>query len=247
MAAVLEPCALAPAAYAVHNSDVQGLYAIVDMDALRGRSVTATEVAAALIEGGASTLQLRAKGASLADMRALAAPLAELVTRKLNAESFFVNDAIEIALELGVGVHLGQEDRSTAEARALAGARPLRIGRSTHNLEQMRAALREPNDYLALGPVFATASKERPDPVIGAAAANEIAAEARRLGWHKPLVAIGGIDVQTSGELPAFDAVAVISAPLPERGLDRASTLCAVVERTAVLLRAFEQAKRGAA
>ena len=78
MAAELEDSGLAPAAFAVHNSRVQGLYAIVDWDALRGRSVSATEVAAALIEGGASTLQLRAKGATLADARALAAPLAEL-------------------------------------------------------------------------------------------------------------------------------------------------------------------------
>src|SRR5690606_31174676 len=101
---------------------------------------------------------------------------------------FFMNDRPDLALLAEAdGVHLGQHDLSVAEARRIVGGRML-IGRSTHNLAQLRRALREPPDYVAIGPVFATQSKQNPDPVLGLDRAR------RMLGACSiPAVAIGGI------------------------------------------------------
>ena len=119
-----------------------------------------------------------------------------------------INDRADVAKMLGAdGVHLGQDDLPPSRVRALVGP-DVWIGCSTHNEAQFRAAGREPADYLALGPIFATGSKENPDPVVGLA-------ELARLRplTAKPLVAIGGIardNVRQVLEAGA-DAVAVIS------------------------------------
>jgi len=120
-----------------------------------------------------------------------------------------LNDRVALAARLSCdGVHVGQEDLSPSQARLLLGPEAI-IGFSTHNVEQVIAADREPVDYIAIGPVFATASKANPDPVIGL----EGVRRARAL-TQKPLVAIGGMTAETAGAVVAAgaDAVAVIAA-----------------------------------
>jgi thiamine-phosphate pyrophosphorylase len=121
---------------------------------------------------------------------------------------YIINDRADIALMLGAdGVHLGQDDLPPAAVRRIAGDK-LIIGFSTHNEEQLRAGDRQPVDYLAIGPIFGTASKENPDAVVGVE-------ELRRLRavTTKPLVAIGGITrARVTGVLEAgADSLAVLS------------------------------------
>jgi thiamine-phosphate pyrophosphorylase len=99
------------------------------------------------------------------------------------------------------GVHLGQDDLPPAAARALLGAGAV-VGLSTHNLAQVEAAVAAGGiDYLAFGPIFATASKRDPDPVQGL---DGLRAARARSPW--PLVAIGGIDAATAGAVRAAGA-----------------------------------------
>ena len=120
-----------------------------------------------------------------------------------------LNDWPELVVEAGFdGVHVGQTDVSPARARAIVGPGKI-VGVSTHNEAQMRAADLEPVDYIAIGPVYATATKENPDPVVGL----EGVRLARSL-TRKPLVAIGGITAENAGAVleAGADSVAVISA-----------------------------------
>ena len=158
-----------------------------------------------LAEAGVRWVQLRSKQASSAVLleesrRLLAALPAE--TRLV------VNDRADIALLAGAaGVHLGQDDLPAAQARALLGPEKL-LGLSAHNPKQVEDADREPVDYIAFGPIFATTTKSDTQPVVGL----EGVREARR-HTRKPLVAIGGITVERAAALLAAgaDAVAVIS------------------------------------
>jgi len=122
--------------------------------------------------------------------------------------AFFVNDRADIAELCGAdGVHLGQEDLPVEKARAFLAADRM-IGYSTHNLEQARrAAVYMPVDYIAIGPVFPTATKENPDPAVGL----EMVSQVRSL-TTKPLVAIGGITMENAVAVlqAGADAVAVI-------------------------------------
>ncbi len=106
------------------------------------------------------------------------------------------------------GVHLGQSDLPPQHARAFLGARSL-IGLSTHSLNQARSGLQEPIDYLALGPVFPTSTKQDPDPVVPVELQLEVLEMAAL-----PTVAIGGITAERAGGLweRGFQSVAVISA-----------------------------------
>jgi thiamine-phosphate pyrophosphorylase len=125
-----------------------------------------------------------------------------------------INDRVDIALALHAdGVHLGQDDLSPLAARSLLGQESI-IGFSTHNLAQARAASRLPVDYIAIGPIFATSSKDNPDPLVGL----EGLARAREAVGQLPLVAIGGIsDLNAQDVLRAgADSVAVIGALLSE-------------------------------
>lgn len=124
-----------------------------------------------------------------------------------------MNDRADLCLAANFdGVHVGQEDLSPEGARRVIGP-DLWLGVSTHNPQQLRGADASPADYVAIGPVFATSSKERPDPVIGL----EGVRQARQ--WtRKPLVAIGGITRGNALEVigAGADAVAVISDLLPD-------------------------------
>lgn len=119
-----------------------------------------------------------------------------------------MNDRADLCLAAEFdGVHVGQEDLSPEAVRKIIG--PERwLGVSTHNPEQIREADRTSADYLAIGPVFATTSKEKPDPVVGL----EGVRRAREL-TRKPLVAIGGITRANAASVidAGADSVAVIS------------------------------------
>jgi len=119
-----------------------------------------------------------------------------------------MNDRADLCLAAEFhGVHVGQEDLSAAAVRKIIGA-DLWLGVSTHNPEQVQEADLTSADYLAIGPVFATSSKDRPDPVVGL----EGVRRARQL-TRKPLVAIGGITRANAASVieAGADSVAVIS------------------------------------
>ncbi len=117
-----------------------------------------------------------------------------------------INDRADIAALLGVGVHVGQDDLEPALARVVLGDGPM-VGLSTHDEAQLAAGEREPVSYLAIGPIFQTASKENPDPEIGLARL-----AAMRALTRKPLVAIGGVTPETAAAVWAAgaDSIAVI-------------------------------------
>lgn len=120
---------------------------------------------------------------------------------------FIVNDRTDVARAADAdGVHLGQEDLPVELARQILGP-DKRIGYSTHLLAQVAEVDQSSADYIAFGPIFPTASKARPDPVVGLAGLKEA-----RQATRKPLVAIGGITVQNARQVieAGADSVAVI-------------------------------------
>jgi thiamine-phosphate pyrophosphorylase len=150
--------------------------------------------------------QFRHKGPYTRDVLAQAEEIGRIL--RAGGVRYVINDRSDVARMLGAdGVHLGQEDLPPAGVRAIVGP-DVWIGFSTHSEAQLRAGDREPADYLALGPIFATGSKENPDPVVGLA-------ELARLRplTAKPLVAIGGITRDNVRQVleAGADAVAVIS------------------------------------
>jgi thiamine-phosphate pyrophosphorylase len=185
---------------------IAGLYFLADDDPRWGRDPV--EQARAALAGGAHVVQLRAKHAT--DRQTLA--WGEAIRRLATAHGalFFVNDRFDLALALGAdGVHLGQRDLPPARVPAAARAQ-LRIGRSTHTAEQARAAVAEPIDYLAFGPLHGTTTKESPYGARGLDALAEVV----RIAAPRPVVAIGGIDAaRAAGAIAAgAAAVCVISA-----------------------------------
>jgi thiamine-phosphate pyrophosphorylase len=186
------------------------VYPILDTAALDARGIAIDAAAGALLEGGAAILQLRHKGHWSRSAYESAQKVARLCAEA--GVAFVVNDRADFAMLLGAGLHVGQDDLPPREARKLVGAESL-LGFSTHNARQLAEAGGEPADYFALGPIFGTASKENPDPVVGVE-------EVRRLRAlvEKPLVAIGGITLENAPDVWAAgaDSVAVIGGLLPK-------------------------------
>ena len=163
-----------------------------------------------LIAGSAKIIQLREKKASSGDFYQ-AAKEVMLFARERNVK-IIINDRVDIALAIGAdGVHLGQDDLPPTEARKILGEKAI-IGFSTHNIEQAIEAVLLPINYLAIGPIFATTTKENADPVIGI----EGLLKVRQAIGNFPLVAIGGIDFENARHILAngADSIAVISAIL---------------------------------
>lgn len=184
-------------------------YGIVDLGVLRAGDPL--EAARKMIGGGVDVLQLRAKGQAPESLEGLARALQELVAP--TGVLLFINDWPLLARRIGAdGVHLGQEDFSTGEARELLADDQL-IGKSTHSLEQATGAEREGVDYLALGPIFATPTKPEARPV-GLSMIREVR---ERVG--KPVFCIGGIrkenlpDVLRAGAERVVMVSAVLHAP----------------------------------
>ena len=146
-----------------------------------------------LFRGGVRLLQLRNKKGSA---REVLTQLEAILSFAPPDAEIIVNDRVDVALIAeDVGVHLGQSDLSPTEARRILGA-DRTIGFSTHNLEQALQGDKLPVDYIAVGPIFRTSSKENPDPVVGL---DLLAAICRTV--RKPVVAIGGIQLVSAGQV----------------------------------------------
>jgi thiamine-phosphate pyrophosphorylase len=184
-------------------------YPIVDTESAALRQCSPILLAECLLEGGARLLQYRHKEGLTREILCEAQTIAELC-RQAGA-TLIVNDRADLALLLNAGLHVGQDDLPPAEARRLLGANSS-IGFSTHNREQLIAGGREPVDYLALGPIFATGSKRNPDPVVGVEQLQVL-----RALTSLPLVAIGGISRANAQAVrdAGADSLAVIGDLFP--------------------------------
>jgi thiamine-phosphate pyrophosphorylase len=167
-----------------------------------------------LAAGGATLVQLREKRASSLEFYQ-AALAAMSVARQLGVQ-IVINDRVDIAIAVKAdGVHLGQHDLPPERARSLLGETRI-IGFSSHSLEQALAADSAPVDYIAIGPLFQTRTKDKPDSVVELETVTEI----RRM-VAKPLVGIGGIRLETAASVieAGADSVAVISDLLSARDI----------------------------
>jgi thiamine-phosphate pyrophosphorylase len=157
--------------------------------------------------GGAKLVQLREKIASPANFYAQAKDA--LLAARACGLKVIINDRVDIALALKAdGVHLGQDDLPAEAARRLLGPDAL-IGFSTHNPKQAEAATRMPIDYIAIGPIFSTQSKEVANLPVGLVVLRRV----REVVGRIPLIAIGGITLENSRSVldSGADAVSVIS------------------------------------
>jgi thiamine-phosphate pyrophosphorylase len=187
----------------------QGLprfYPILDAGLLLRAGLSIESFARELREAGIRFLQYRDKDAADEGLLERAAILRRIFPA--SDSRLILNDRVPLVLSAGYdGVHVGQEDLSPAEARALLGPEVM-VGVSTHGESQLVKAADCPVDYIAIGPVFATSSKQVPDPVVGLQGVR-----AARALTHKPLVAIGGITRANCAAVieAGADSVAVIS------------------------------------
>jgi thiamine-phosphate pyrophosphorylase len=183
------------------NRKFPRLYAIVDAALLKD---SALHVAELLACSGVQLIQYRDKQISGRRFLALARELAVILHR--HGARFVINDRPDVAALVGAdGVHVGQEDLPVEDARAVCG-RDFWVGISTHNDAELKEAVSTSADYIAVGPVFATFTKQHADPVVGL----EFVRRARAM-TRKPLVAIGGITVENAVEVwrAGADSVAV--------------------------------------
>jgi len=186
------------------------LYALVDPERANGRPLA--DLAANIVAGGATLMQLRDKHAIT---RRLVAE-ARAVKERIGASGvpLLINDRVDVALAVdAAGVHVGQDDMDVADARRLLGKDKI-IGLSVKTIAQARSAPVDLLDYLAIGGVFATTSKDNPDPPVGTDGLRVIGAMVRRRAPRLPLCAIAGIDHSNAESVIAAgaDGVAVISA-----------------------------------
>jgi len=187
----------------------QGLprfYPILDAGLLLQAGLSIESFARELREAGIRFLQYRDKEASDEVLLQRATILRRIFPA--SDSRLILNDRVPLVLSAGYdGVHVGQEDLSPAEARALLGPEVM-VGVSTHGESQLVKAADSPVDYVAIGPVFATSSKQVPDPVVGLQGVR-----AARALTDKPLVAIGGITRANCAAVieAGADSVAVIS------------------------------------
>ena len=180
------------------------VYPITHSNNLNGLSHT--QLAKRYLEGGARFFQVREPTLSdsllypqLLQIQSLCQPL---------GAQFLVNDRVDLVLAGGAdGVHLGQTDLPVKVARELLGKAAL-IGLSTHNQDQFLEAQSQDIDYIAIGPIFSTSTKERENPPLGVEAMGRLIADSRY-----PVVAIGGISLKNAAQVWAAgaDSVAVIS------------------------------------
>jgi thiamine-phosphate pyrophosphorylase len=182
------------------------LYGIIDLGYVEESN--AVRAAEAMIKGGVDLIQLRGKKQSIDELVDLAEELHELTAR--SGTPLIVNDHAEIALKVPLeGVHVGQDDDSIEVARRKAG-RAVVVGKSTHSLEQARAAQREGADYIGFGPIFATPTKPNYAP-IGLSDIKRVHEEV-----SLPIFCIGGIKIDNLKEVIAAGArrVAIVSGLL---------------------------------
>jgi len=186
------------------------LYAILDPERTHGRDLA--ELARAAAAGGATLLQYRDKYADTRDLvaraRAIKAALAG------TGVPLLVNDRVDVALAAGAdGVHVGQNDMHADDARRLLGPQAI-IGITLKKPEHVAELAALPVDYGCIGGVFATASKDNPDPPVGLSGLAHLASNARTTRPGLPVGAIAGIDASNAAAVigAGADGIAVISA-----------------------------------
>ena len=194
------------------NLNLPKIYPITDTRLTR---LSHAEQVEKLIGGGARFIQLREKYASPKEFYEDAKSAIEIARQ--NSAKIIINDRVDIALALRAdGVHLGQDDLPPEKARKILGENAI-IGFSTHSVKQAIEAVRLPVDYVAIGPVFATQTKENADEIVGIEGVRQV----REAIKDFPLVAIGGITTENFREIfeAGADSLAVIKAVLspPEK------------------------------
>ena len=173
------------------------------MDAAAAAGWAPLDLAARFFAGGATLVQLRAKRLASGPLLDLSLALVAL-GRPYGAE-VVVNDRVDVAvLSRAAGAHVGQDDLAPADARAQLGPDAI-LGVSTHDSSQFARAMQEPASYIAVGPVFGTRTKDTGYAPVGL----ELVRAARRLGPAVPIVAIGGITLETAPSVLAAGATAV--------------------------------------
>src|SRR5436309_5672303 len=184
------------------------LNAIVDPERANGRSLA--EIARLAVAGGATLIQLRDKHGStrrmIEEARAIKVALAG------TGVPLVINDRVDVALAAGAdGVHVGQDDMPAEEARRLLGPDAI-IGLSIKSVAQANAAPLDVIDYAGVGGIYATTSKDNPDPPIGIAGLRAVVAAFRANSTHIPACAIAGSDATNArGVMGAgADGVALI-------------------------------------
>ncbi len=181
------------------------LYPVTCQKLSRGRSNL--EVLEALIAGGAKVVQLREKELSRREFLDLAKTFREHTARA--GMTLIINDHVDVCRAVAAdGVHLGQDDFPVREARKLLGPQTV-IGVSSHNLVQALQAVEDGADYINVGPIFATATKEHTGPPVGLELLRQVQAQVAI-----PLTVMGGISLDNVDELIAAGArrIAVVSA-----------------------------------
>jgi thiamine-phosphate pyrophosphorylase len=192
-----------------------GLYVVVDTEWLKGRKHT--DIAKQAIRGGAKVIQLRCKERSIKEFLSIAGDL-----KKICAEQdilFIVNDSLEVALAVGAdGLHVGQDDLPVATARKLLPI-DMMLGCSVRTVEEAKVALKDGADYLGVGAIYTTATKDSAE-VVGPGRLKEI-----KKAVDLPIVAIGGINENNLSEVmkAGADAAAVISAVLGAEDVEKAT------------------------
>lgn len=189
---------------------MRGLYPIVDVDVLTRAGRDPVDFLRAVLMARPPLVQLRAKQLGARETLELLRAFRGL-TRAAGTE-LFANDRPDLAVLAECdGVHVGQTDLPVAELRRCFPG--LKLGLSTHSLDQLEQALTEHPDYVAFGPVFRTGTKQDAEPVVGLEGLRRAAA---RVAGQCPLVAIGGIDVANAHALEGVaDLAAVIAALVP--------------------------------
>ena len=183
------------------------LHAILDLEAAERAGWAPLDMGRAFLEGGARLIQIRAKHLA-------SGPLLEIADRLVALAGpydavIIVNDRADVArMTRTAGVHVGQDDISPSDARAIVG-RDAVVGYSTHTVEQVEAAVGEPVTYIAVGPVFGTRTKDTGYEAVGL---DLVSAAAARAG-QTPIVGIGGISLDNAKSVldAGASAVAVIS------------------------------------
>ena len=183
------------------------LHAILDLQAAERAGWAALDLGRAFLDGGATLIQIRAKNLASGPLLEMADHLVALAG-PYDAE-IIVNDRADVArLTRSGGVHVGQDDISPSDARAIVGPGAV-VGYSTHSVEQVEAAVGEPVTYIAVGPVFGTRTKDTGYDAVGL---DLVSAAASRAG-QTPIVGIGGISLDNARSVldAGASAVAVIS------------------------------------
>jgi thiamine-phosphate pyrophosphorylase len=203
------------------------VYLVTDRGLCRGRDLMETILAA--VRGGVTLVQLREKQSETRDFVDLARELVKRLTPL--GVALIINDRVDVAAASGAaGVHLGQTDMHPNDARTILGPDAI-IGQSVDTVNEALAAEGLPVDYLGVGPVYATTTKDDAGPVLGPGGLVEFAERCKL-----PFVGIGGIGLDNAGPVIAAGAhgVAVVSAIC---AADEPETAARILARTVTIAR----------